>query len=258
MIDVVVLATALVLSANGQTGPRAERPPASVVGTWDVTRVAVDRQDTLHQDVHEDDPRLLGRALIITPGAVNFAYDKKVGCAQSNWRPQQSTWGALIGKGFPRPETGGRGVVPVPKDFGLKVAGSQKVTAYSFCPSKAAFPGDRWIAVFDDGGLAFRYDSQVLLILERRATTARPSPSFDCAQATSPTEKAICANFELSSLDRSVALAFRQALRRQGDGEHASLRQTQKDWLKTRDECGDKVDCLDDKLSSRIDELAFY
>ena len=257
MTSVAAFALAMALSAGGKTATLTEQPPAALIGTWDVTRVAVDRQDTLHQDIREDDPRMLGRTLIVTPEGLDFPYDKKVACAQPSWRPQQATWGTLIGKGFPRPAMGGRSAVPTPKDFGLKVAAAQKATAYSPCPSKIQFPSSKWMAIAD-GGLAFRYDSQVLLILSRRPTTARPTPSFSCGQATSVAEKAICGSFDLSSLDKSVALAFRQALRRQGDGDQATLRQTQKDWLKTRDACGSKVDCLEERLSSRVDELSFY
>jgi uncharacterized protein YecT (DUF1311 family) len=254
MTGAAAFALAIALSSAAQGG---QTPPAAVVGTWDVVRVAVDRQDTLHQDIRADDPRLLGRTLVVGPDGVSFPYDKKLGCAQPAWSPQGTTWGVLVGKGFPRPAMGGKSATPSPKDFGMKVTAAGKVTAYSFCPSKTGkFPADKWLAPYENS-LALRYDSQVLLLLGRRGPDARPKPSFECGHASTPTEKAICDSFELAALDRSVAAAFREALTRSSD-EAATLRQTQKDWLKTRDACGASAACIEEKASARIAELAFY
>jgi uncharacterized protein len=60
--------------------------------------------------------------------------------------------------------------------------------------------------------------------------------------------------FELASLDRSVAKAFREALERSPE-KQAYLRQSEKEWLKKRDVCEARIDCLHDELWARVDEL---
>jgi uncharacterized protein len=52
----------------------------------------------------------------------------------------------------------------------------------------------------------------------------------------------------------SVAAAFRDALER--SPELASeIRENQKEWLKKRDACGAKADCIDEMLWRRVEEL---
>jgi len=71
-----------------------------------------------------------------------------------------------------------------------------------------------------------------------------PSParaaSFNCAQASTPAELAICNDPSLSSLDSSVGVAYAQRL-----ALDPGLRQIQRAWLKARDVgCGKDRGCL--------------
>src|SRR5579864_6371048 len=64
--------------------------------------------------------------------------------------------------------------------------------------------------------------------------------SFNCAQAASKTEIAICGNAQLSALDGQIGLAYQQRLALQ-----PSIRQVQRGWLKARDAgCGRDGACL--------------
>ncbi|MFZ6759183.1 lysozyme inhibitor LprI family protein [Undibacterium sp. Ji50W] len=78
--------------------------------------------------------------------------------------------------------------------------------------------------------------------------------SFDCAKARTPTEKAICAEPSLSSLDTEVGQAFKaaQALWPAGNWKDF-LRAEQREWLKTRDaECKSDLACLKRNYERRL------
>jgi uncharacterized protein len=234
-------------------------PPPEIAGTWDVEQVAVDAQDQLHWGTKPNDPQLMGRTLVIEAGHVQFDDGKRIGCKPGDWRHRATTWAVLIGKGFPRPAMGGRSATPTLQDFGLQKEKNEKVTTYALCPGKGGkagpSPTDAWVAMASSDRLAFHHDNQVLLLLKRRPKDAQPTPSFDCAKSVSPTEKAICGNFDLASWDRSVALAFQQALERQPPEKKTSLRRTQDAWLKERDACGAKQECIDEQQWRRVEAL---
>jgi hypothetical protein len=242
--------------ANGvPASPTIPVPPPALAGTWDVVRVAVDGQDQLHWQYHPDDPRLLGRTLTVTPERVQFEHGKRLGCKQSSWTPRKTTWGVLFAKGFPRPAMGGRSPTPSPEDFGVGVARKETAMVYSLCaePTGSSFAAGHWAALIGEE-LALHYDNQVLLVLRQRPATAKPLASFSCAKAATTSEKTICERFDLASLDRSVAQAFREALERSPE-KQAYLRQSEKEWLSKRDVCGGRIDCLYDELWARVDEL---
>jgi len=251
---------ALVLMAAGNATPAGAALPSEISGVWDVEQVAVDAQDQMHWEVKPDDPTLMGRTLIVEAGRAQFDDGKQIGCKAPSVRRWPTTWGFLIGKGFPRPPGGGRGRSPSPGDFGLKVGRAQKVTAFSLCPGSKGktaerFPNDAWVALDDSNRLALHYDNQVLLLMRRRPADARPAPSFDCQKAGSATEKAICESFDLASWDRSVALAYRRALEGKTPERQTELKHEQHEWLEQRDACGAKSDCIDEQLWRRVEDL---
>jgi len=244
--------------AFAQAAGTAGSPVDAMTGTWEVREVAVDHQDQQHWRFRPNDPQLIGRTLSVDHERVKLNFSKELDCAQTSWKAKPTTWGYLIAKGFPRPADGGRSAAPTPDDFELKVNKTTKVLAYPLCGSSgktaAHFPAAPWLALEEADKMAVNLDNQVLLILKRRLPDAKPTPSFDCSKAATPTEKAICGNFDLASWDRSVALALHQAIARNPDKE-ASLRGTQRDWLKKRDECAAKVECIDEQQWRRVEEL---
>jgi uncharacterized protein YecT (DUF1311 family) len=251
----------LVLAAAVATAPGSAakgNPPTEIAGTWEVEHVAVDGEDSLHWEMRPDDPREMGRTLVIAPAKVKYESGKRLDCQQSTWPPRRTTWGFLLAKGFPRPAMGGRSPTPTPRDFELKVGKGQGVTTYSLCPQAGRdnrFPQDHWIALQGPEQIALHLDNQVLLLLRRRATDAKPQASFDCAKAATPTEKTICGSFQLASWDRSVALAFRRSLENQPPEKLPELRAAQKQWLHERDQCGANAECIDDHQWRRVDAL---
>lgn len=86
------------------------------------------------------------------------------------------------------------------------------------------------------------------------ATTQAPSPSFDCAKASSAVEKRICADADLARLDSALVAAYRQAMAQSGDSD--ALKAGQLNWLRqVRNQCAAN-DCLAEAYRQRIAELS--
>jgi uncharacterized protein len=76
--------------------------------------------------------------------------------------------------------------------------------------------------------------------------------SFDCAKAGTKVEHMICDNPELSKLDEELAKSYKMAL--QDEQQADILRQSQKKWLKYRNDCKD-TDCVKRAYEMRLSSL---
>ncbi len=95
--------------------------------------------------------------------------------------------------------------------------------------------------------------SAVIFAVLTIAPPAAHAAGFDCAKAASPTEKAICADAGLSSLDGQLAVAWKRALAKGGDA--VALKAAQRKWLKQRDQCGGDAACVGDRYRERLASL---
>lgn len=93
---------------------------------------------------------------------------------------------------------------------------------------------------------------------------ARPSPqaswrpSFDCAKASTFSEKAICTDILLGKLDGALGENYKYMLASDiGDGARNDLKVTQRKWLAERNKCTDNQ-CLASSYRKRIDEVCEY
>lgn len=248
-----------VLAATAAAQHKPATTPPGFTGTWDVVRVEVDRADQMHWEVKPQDPQLLNRELVISETGAHFEPDDEV-CQKPSWKPSVTTWAELFAKGFPRPEGGGRSTKPAPSDFEFDVKPRDKVTAYALCPDKALKKSEvwaqaEWVVLLTPDTLVLHQDSQILLVLKRRAVDAKPRASFPCEKAATPTEKTICASFKLAAWDRSVAAAYQDALRGNTTAKQDEIRVEQKMWIKQRDACGGKAPCIDELLERRVEDL---
>jgi uncharacterized protein YecT (DUF1311 family) len=83
-------------------------------------------------------------------------------------------------------------------------------------------------------------------------------PSFDCAKATTFSEKAICSDSLLGKLDGALSENYKHMFASDiGDGAKKDLKLTQKSWLADRNKCTTKQ-CLADAYKKRIDEVCEY
>ena len=79
--------------------------------------------------------------------------------------------------------------------------------------------------------------------------------SFDCDEASTPTERTICASGQLSALDDQMVQSYRDALASAGDRNALTL--SQRLWLREkRNTCQDDTVCLRQAYLDRIAELA--
>lgn len=84
---------------------------------------------------------------------------------------------------------------------------------------------------------------------------ARASPSFDCSDASSRGEIAVCNDPGLAALDRQMAAQFSAALSDANGRQRALLNRTRARFLSFRDRCATSQ-CVADTYRSRMREIA--
>jgi uncharacterized protein len=92
-------------------------------------------------------------------------------------------------------------------------------------------------------------------LLIASSAAAQTPPSFDCKRASTVVEHAICDDFDLAWLDAQLGRLY-EGLASGHDA--AALRQAQRDWLASRDRCGERDlrACLLAQYSERLQALA--
>jgi uncharacterized protein len=84
-------------------------------------------------------------------------------------------------------------------------------------------------------------------------------PSFDCERLRSgSTEGLVCADAELSKLDRQLADVYAAALKKARHQQPPTLKAEQRGWIKGRNDCWkstDQVQCVRESYQLRIAEL---
>jgi|TARA_B100001059_G_C17824485_1_gene580498 uncharacterized protein YecT (DUF1311 family) len=80
--------------------------------------------------------------------------------------------------------------------------------------------------------------------------------SFDCNKASTATEHAICDYPELSALDDIMGETYRSAKTSADWLTPIQLKNTQRSWIKSRNKCGNKFDCLRDSYVQRLEEIS--
>ena len=86
-------------------------------------------------------------------------------------------------------------------------------------------------------------------------TTVYPGrPSFDCDEAETPGEIAVCSNASLSALDVTMATQYRRALATASPAQRTALVRTRDRFLAYRDDCP-TVGCIRDAYMGRMREI---
>ncbi len=93
-----------------------------------------------------------------------------------------------------------------------------------------------------------------------RAAAAAPAsgPSYDCAKAVTPVERAICDDPSLAALDRTLDAAYVQAMRDWPADEKTAQRTAQRAWMANRNACakaGDVNACIMASYRRRVVEV---
>ncbi len=85
--------------------------------------------------------------------------------------------------------------------------------------------------------------------------TARANPSFNCANARTRGERAVCADSGLASLDRQMASQFNRAMSQADPAQRALLQRTRSTFLSYRDRCASDA-CIADSYNGRMREIS--
>ena len=101
-----------------------------------------------------------------------------------------------------------------------------------------------------------------LFLATAAAAATAQSPGFDCAKATTPQEKAICASPGLSQAEAALTSAYRAWLAAAPADSQSAIRESQRAWLRSRlSQCNperkgqDLTQCLLNTGKSRTAEL---
>jgi uncharacterized protein len=81
-----------------------------------------------------------------------------------------------------------------------------------------------------------------------------PNPSFDCGDAQTAGEVAVCNDPRLAALDRRMAEQFRSALADANPQQRARLNQTRDSFLRYRDQCPSNA-CVAETYQGRMREI---
>jgi|GEM_PF-6062412 len=85
--------------------------------------------------------------------------------------------------------------------------------------------------------------------------TSAHSTSFDCQKAQSYREITVCSDPELANLDDKLNTVYLEKVEQaKASGSDATLRQSQRDWMKSANECADSA-CLSQAYQDRISQL---
>lgn len=94
------------------------------------------------------------------------------------------------------------------------------------------------------------------IILLCPAGSIAQGQSFECSDTTNQTEKEICYNSELSALDEIMATAYAKSFDYIDWMTSDELRNSQRNWIIERNNCGVDLICLRTSYASRLKLLA--
>lgn len=260
----MLLVLAAALTATAPVAP----PRQSDLGRFIVSRVLIDPAlDNNEQRFFANDPRFVGRYVDIAPQ--RLAFDGASACTAVKRTWTRASVAAVLRASLSR-RSSNHPRHPRPADMGLssKQAGVRPVDVVRYdCltpdTGRGPVPGRDWADVFGfplgTGQRALLWEGEVLLVLAPAASAAA-GPSFACLSARNASEQAVCHDRSLASWDRSVAAAYRLALKGEGDDFVATdnpeaLVQSQREWVRSRDACAAARQCLEDRMSERVDAL---
>ncbi|EJM08481.1 MULTISPECIES: lysozyme inhibitor LprI family protein [unclassified Pseudomonas] len=92
-----------------------------------------------------------------------------------------------------------------------------------------------------------------LLLTSLAFASVTHASSFDCSTANNKTEKAVCGDPQISLLDEKLGKLWHSTLASVPDAK--ALKADQRQWLKSRNACGDQTACLRREYLMRLSEL---
>lgn len=101
-------------------------------------------------------------------------------------------------------------------------------------------------------------------LIEKCTRRDQITPSFDCKQAYTKSEKMICDDHKLSYLDRLMNIQYSDILRNQNEEGKSKLKTGQRAWLKEREKCSHFTDaefarsCIIRSMVNRLRQIKIF
>lgn len=95
-----------------------------------------------------------------------------------------------------------------------------------------------------------------LAFLTPSSGMAAPYSPLDCAKAATPSEIAICQNYSLGQSEARLATLYAVVTGLVAMGQRGDIMDAQRQWLVTRNACGNNAACLAEAYKARIGELS--
>lgn len=224
-------------------------------GVWQVQSLRVNLNQQSRQYYQSDDDRIVGRFLVVSSDGIKNDIPLLLQCDKPKYQIQYSTVGKYL-EGDSEVENAASA-----EDFKLGAYVNDKASIISFTCSTSSNNDHLLSPMAIDGDKIFWSWGEDSILVLNKVNTDDVTPSYDCKKARSLTEKAICNNYSLASLDRSVAKSLKlQKFIVVQEGVDikeriSDLDISQKKWLIERDQCGSESKCLKESMNNRLEAL---
>ena len=214
---------------------------------WIVDKASINTESERTLSYQYNDDRLVGRSVYFNKDNITSSLPGKVDCQQPVYNVSQGSLDPLIHEAMGDADSASA------KSYELDIKENESISVINTDCKSGSFGGgdtdkNSWIAMPDSEHMLVNWNDGIILTLSPVIAGTPPTPSFSCAKAKSPSEKAICADYELSSWDKSVNSAWKSAQAGAisvGDKELKDrIVASQKEWLKKRNACEDDVSCI--------------
>ena len=227
-------------------------------GDWQVANVFINTETERTLNYQYNDDRLVGRFMSVNTQEITTTLPGGAKCISPIIKENQLTLDKWVSNTQSLPETGGA------KAYELGIAGKAKALFENINCAKGYFangdPGGNASFVIVEEKLLLNWTDGTIVLLKPFNKNIKPQASFDCANAGSASEKAICANHELAALDISVARSYqyyqKEAVNLGKKEFKNQLKSQQKAWLSQRNSCHANTQCLKNSMNDRLEILA--
>lgn len=238
--------------------------PDELVGSWEVVEVHINMASGRRVYYGWNEPRMMWRLFYFGDEEIkNNTPEEGTNCAAPTFSRQRVRLDDFLRRNFEYE----KGASPS-KDYKLGVAGSTDVELIRVLCGQERWNGElgpthgdtaqdsdgSWLIPMGKKRVMLRWYDQMILVLAKLPPGAKPSPSFACAKATLPTERAICGSLELAGFDKSVGFAYSVALweARRHSESTVDIRCKQREWLNERNRCGRDTQCIQAEMKKQL------
>ncbi|NIF20226.1 lysozyme inhibitor LprI family protein [Candidatus Pantoea multigeneris] len=222
---------------------------------WQVKSLRVNLNQQSRYYYQYDDDRVVGRFLVVSSDGIKSDIPLLQQCDKPKYQIQYSTVGKYL-EGI----SGDKHDASA-EDFKLGSYVNDKASIISVSCTDGLNNNLKLPPMAIEADKIFWSWGEDSILVLNKVNTDDITPSYDCKKARSLTEKAICNNYPLASLDRSVAKSWKlqkNIVTQEGvdvKKRLSDLDVSQKKWLTERNQCGSESKCLTESMNNRLEAL---